>query len=130
MTKKRLRKDLPFGKLSSGDVLTKSNDGYYVELGDTLYDGGGSSSKGQNIMEDKECEMLDLIWDNSDWFEPATIDQITMKAECSKIILSFEPLDLRQAQDLAKGIRHHLLDFGNDGNYSWSEYKGFSLILK
>lgn len=128
--KKRLLKDLPFCQLTVGTVLTKANGGYHVDNGDTIYVGGGSCHRGWMGLDKSECGIVDMIWENKDWFVDAKVTAIEMKVHTDKIVLSFEALDLGQAQTFAKGIKRCLRDFGNeDGSYAWHEFKGFEISL-
>lgn len=131
MEKKRLLKDLPFGNLSIGMVLTKGNGGYYIERGYTFYSGGGSSHNGWEEMSDKETEIINLIWENDKWFQPATLEHIDIKVYPSKIEIIYQPLDLGQAQTFAQGLESCLSQYGcEDKNYAWKDFKGFSILLK
>ena len=127
--KKRLLKDLPFGNLNKRAVLTKDNGGYYIERGETIYKGGGSSHNGWNTLDDKECEIVNVIWDNEEWFVDATIKHIDIKATTNKIIIEFDAVDLGQAQLFAKGLKHTFLHFGEEENYAWNIFKGFTSTL-
>ena len=130
MDRKRLLKDLPFGKLNTGTVLTKGNGGYYVENGDTIYKEGGSSHRGWNVLENNEVKIVDLIWDNTEWLEPATLKHLDIQVSTDKIVLSFKPLDLEQAQTFAKGLQNLLHHYGEEETtYTWHEYKGFTTRL-
>lgn len=130
MTKKRLLKDLPFGNLTKGTVLTEGNGGFYVDRGETIYKEGGSSSNGGVTLEGTEIEVVQMIWENPAWFTDATVPNLAMKVSTSKIEITFAPLDLKQAQDLAKGIRNCLQNFGNEEQkYVWQEFKGFTISL-
>ena len=132
MNKKRLLKDLPFGGLTRGVVLTKGNGGYYTDLGDTIYsEGHGSSHRGQRTLDSiTEYDIVDLIWNNLEWFEDADLKAITIEASTDKIVISFLPLDLAQAQTFAKGIAW-CLDFSWPASgYTWSEFKDFKIKMK
>jgi len=124
--KKRLLKDLPFGELNKGTVLTKGNGGYYVDRGQTIYKEGGSSDNGWSVLDDKECAIIDMVWENETWFAESTIKHIDIKATTTKILIEFEPVDLGQAQLFAKGIQHSFLHYGEEKNYSWNIFKGFT----
>ncbi len=126
--KKRLLKDLPFGNLNKGTVLTKRNGGYYLECGETLYKSGGSSHNGWLTLDDKECEIVNMIWDNEEWFIEATIKHIEIKATTTKIIIEFDPVDLGQAQLFAKGLQHTFLHYGEEKG-SWNVFKDFTSSL-
>lgn len=130
MEKKRLLKDLPFGNLKVGNVLTKGNGGYYIDNGETLYKSGGSSSNDWNVLDSKEIEIIDMIWDNKDWFTDAVLKHIDIKAKTDGLLISFDSLDLGQAQTFAKGIKSCLMNYGSEEvNYSWNEFKGFTISL-
>ena len=129
MEKKRLLKDLPFN-LQKDEVLTKGNGGYYIDKGSTIYKEGGSSSNGWNVLDAQKIAIIDLIWDNKDWFVDANLKHVDIKTCRDKIIISFDPLDLEQAQTFAKGIRSCLANYGNEeGRHTWDEFKGFTGTL-
>lgn len=131
MEKKRLLKDLPITRLTAGVVVTKTNGGFLVDYGDTIYSSGGSSSNGQWVFDKPERDLMNLIWENGEWMEPAELKSITIKAETDKVVISFKPLDLAQAQTFAKGLQHTLSNhFGVIGSYTWNEFKGFEINLK
>lgn len=134
MDKKRLLKDLPFGNLTIGSVITSCNGGYMIDNGETYYDGGGSSMNRSFTCDNMQKEIIDLIWGNTEWFEPATINHIDIIAGTSQITIKFQPLDLGQSQVLANGIRHALQNYFNSENqekyYSWDKYKGFTVSIK
>lgn len=132
MEKKRLLKDLPFHHLIAGTVLTKGDGGYYEELGDCFFSPSGTGNhRGWDVLEKAEIYLLDTIWNNSEWFEAATLNHIDIKTCTDKIILSFKPLDLGQAQTFAKGLFSCLENYGNeDIAYTWQEFKGFTKGFK
>ena len=47
----------------------------------------------------------------------------------NKIEIIFDSLDLEQAQMFARGIQHCFLKYGEDKNYAWNEFKGFTTSL-
>ena len=128
--KKRLLKDLPFSGLNSGAVLTKANGGYHVDNGDTIYETGGSSSNGWKTLEGTECDIVDMIWYNDGWFEPSTVKHLNILVSRNNISIQFLPLDLRQAQILAKGIQHCIVNHLKDGSYTWNEFSGFTTTIR
>ena len=128
--KKRLLKDLPFGGLNKNTVLTKGNGGYYIERGDTIYNGGGGSHNGWTTFDGKECDIINMIWDNTDWFVEANINHLEIKATTTGIIIGFDAVDMGQAQLFAKGLQQCLLHYGEEEKYSWNIFKGFTTQLK
>ncbi|NIA30721.1 MAG: hypothetical protein GWP06_12515, partial [Actinobacteria bacterium] len=106
--KKRLLKDLPFGNLNKDIVLHKANDSYQVNGGETYYSSGGNSNNGCEVCNEKEKEIIDMIWDNSDWFEIADLKHIDIIPKTTEIIIRFEPIDIEDVESFAKGIIHIL----------------------
>lgn len=129
MNKKRLLKDLPFSNLKSGNVLTKGNGGYYQERGEMIYSSGGSSHNGWKVLQGSEIDIIDKIWEDTEWFEDADLSEIVIHVNCNEISLSFKPLDLGQAQDFAKGVASCLKNFyGKEkGSYVWHQWNGFKI---
>lgn len=132
MEKKRLLKEMPFGDLKVGSVLTSVNGGYEINNGQTFYREGGSSSNGTTCFNGAEEDIITAVWNDKKWFEDADLKHIEIKAERSKIILEFEPLDLDDAQTLARGIQSCLtLFYGEeDSNYVWKHFKGFTTKVR
>ena len=129
--KKRLLKDLPFGHLNKNSVLTKNGCGYFIDNGVVLYTQGGGADNGKTVFEKEEEDIIDMIWDNPDWFIDAEIKNIVIKAGTQSIEIIFDAVDLGQAQLFARGINHCLKShYGQDGNYSWNIFKGFTATLK
>ncbi len=131
MDKRRLLKDLPFGNMKNGTVLTKDNGGYYIDKGETIYRGGGNSDNGWGVLEKDEVRIIDLMWDNPEWCEPATIEHVDIKASRDNILISFKHLDLGQAQVFAKGIQHLLLNYWGKGQAkTWHKLKDFTVGIR
>jgi hypothetical protein len=126
--KKRLLKDLPFGELTKGDVLRKCNGGYVVEAFDTFYTSGGSSSGGVKTLDGSEINILDIIWENPEWFEDAELKHIEFKMNFNSITLKFEPLSAEDVQDLTRGIIH-ILPRLRDGPYVWGKFNGLTTSI-
>jgi hypothetical protein len=129
--KKRLLKDLPFGGLNAGIVLTKANGGYHVALGNTMYREGGESSNGWIVLSESEAAIVDMIWGNADWFVDARVNNLDFKVGKDNILVTFPSLDLEDAQVLAKGMKHCLIQFfGQEAQtYTWHKFKGFTISI-
>ncbi len=125
MIKKRLKKDLPFGNLKTGDVLTKCNGRFEIFCGEHWYSPNLSGSdNGTIVFEGVEKEILSKIWDDEEWFEDATVDVLKIKVTTSEIKFQFKSLDLEDAQTLAKGIVFCLeKHFGEEEGYVWNKFK-------
>lgn len=122
--KKRLLKDLPFADLNAGTVIYRVNSGYQISHGETFYTSGGSSHNGVTILDKKEKEIIDEIFDNPDWFVEAKLEELKIVPKRESITLKFSPMDIDDVIDLAKGIKHifpHLKDV-KDGSYVWNKY--------
>jgi len=127
--KKRLLKDLPFGELNKGAVITKGNGGYYIDFGDTYYEYGGVSSNRWEVFGKKECEIINTIWHNSEWFEDATLNHIDIQVHSNKIIFEFNHLDMGQSQLFARGVVHCLNKYYGKGSYSWNIFNNFTMTI-
>ena len=125
MEKKRLKKDLPFGNLKAGEVLTKCNKEFRILCGETWYSPNLSGSdRGIITFEKAEEEILLKIWNDEEWFEDASLDVLKIKVSTSKIEFQFKPLDLEDAQTLAKGIVFCLnKHFGEEKSYVWNKFR-------
>lgn len=126
--KKRLLKDLPFGRLSKNTVLYKVNGSYQVSGGKTYYE-NSSSDNATYICEPNEREIIDLIWENPDWFEEATLSHIDFIPTTTSITLRFNPIDIDDSEYLAKGIIH-ILKHLEDGSYVWNKFKSITTSIK
>lgn len=119
--KKRLLKDLPFGNLEEGTVLYKVNAGYQVSQGETFYSTGGSSDNGIIQLSKVEKEIIDKIFDDSEWFEEATLKKVYLIPRRNSITLRFKSMDLDDAVAIAKGLKH-IFPMLKDGSYIWNEF--------
>ena len=131
--KRRLLKDLPFDNLKVGTVVWKGSRGhggsYSVSRGETFYESGGSSSNGIKTFGAVAEKLLDIIWDNGEWFEDADINHITIEINSNNLVLSFDHIDIEDATSLAKGIAHILPHLG-DGSYTWKKFSNITARLK
>jgi len=132
MNKRRLLKDMPFDNLSKGTVVSTGLGGlygkYHIEQGNTYYKSGSSSSRGVTTFDKKVEEIIDLVWDNEEWFEDADLEEIKVIPSNTKIILEFKPIDIEEAENLAKGIMHILPHLGDD-SYVWGKFKDVKTII-
>ena len=119
--KKRLLKDLPFGDLKIGKVLDRVNGSYQITRFPTYYKEGGSSDNATSILDETEKNIIDLVWDNEDWFEPAIVDHIDFIPVDSGILLKFDSIDAIDKEDLIKGLIH-ILEHLKDGSYTWNKF--------
>jgi len=127
--KKRLLKDLPFGDLKKDTVLHKVNGGYQENRGNTYYEEGGSSSNGIYVCEKNEQEIIDLIWENPEWFQEAIINHVDFVPTTTGITMRFESMDIEDVEWLTKGVMH-ILGHLEDDNYIWNKFTGFSMSIK
>jgi len=97
MEKKRLKKDLPFGELEAGMVLTKTDDGYEIRFKGFCYP-----------LPENEASIIDKIWNDEEWFESATIDIVTVAYSYDKIEVRFPAMDGEDAHLLASKIAEYL----------------------
>ena len=130
---RRLLKDLPFENLEKGDVISRGNKGFGGEFsisgGQTFYEGGGSSDRGLQGFNDKEEDILREIWDNEEWFADADLKHIDLIPATKSITLRFEPIDIEEAEILAKGIIK-ILPHLQDGSYAWNKFKNITTQIK
>jgi len=126
---KRLLKDLPFGSLTKGKVIAKHGGVYHVDSGKRYYSEGGSSSNGESVYGETEAHILDLIWDNDEWFVPSTLKHIDFIVKNDRLILKFDSLSYQDVDTLAKGIIH-LLPSLQIGSWVWSKFKDITVALK
>jgi hypothetical protein len=121
--KKRLLKDLPFANLKAGMVISEYNSGYCIKNGETYYSTGGSSSNGITCFEESEEAIIKTIWDNPEWFTEAVLNKITLKARRDSVTLSFDSIDIEDAELLAKGIMALIPKLAEYKNYSWGKFE-------
>jgi len=95
--KKRLKKDLPFGELKAGMVLTKTDDGYEICFKGFSYP-----------LPDNETSIIDKIWNDEEWFEPAIVDVLVIKYSYDKIEIVYPTMDGEDAHLLASKIAEYL----------------------
>ena len=130
--KRRLLKDLPFEGLKKGVVLWKGGRGhggeYSISRGETYYSGGGSSSNGILTFERPVEEIINLVWDNSEWFEDADLKEVEVIASTTSITLRFKSIDKDEAEELAKGIIHIFPHIEETG-WVWSKFKDIVLRI-
>lgn len=122
---KRLLKDLPFEHLKKDSVVEYVNSGYRVNLGNTYYSTGGSSDGGCFGFDKPTEEILSLVWDNPEWFEEASLNHISFVPSRTSVILEFKPIDIGDAEDLARGIIH-ILKHLEEGSYVWGKFKNIT----
>ncbi len=133
INKRRLVKDLPFDGLSVGTVLWKGGRGhggnYSVSNIPTFYESGGSSDNGIHVFDKSVEDILDVIWDNEEWFEDADLTHIEIVPATDSITLRFKPIDKEEAVELAKGIQH-VLKHLQDGSYVWNKFKDMTTSFR
>lgn len=127
--KRRLKKDLPFGNLDKGIVLYSVNSGYQISGGETFYSTGGSSDNGTQVLDEKEKEIVDMIWDNEEWFEDSTLKHLDFIPKRDSIEIRFESMDIDDVIDFTKGLIHILPQMGNKG-WTWSKFKNLTTQIK
>ena len=124
--KRRLLKELPFENLKKGVVIWRGSRGqggnYSISNASTYYEQGGSSSNGIEVFTDTEENILDLIWDNEEWFEDADLKHINLVPVTEGVLLRFKSIDRAEKEELMKGLRH-ILPHLMDGNYVWNKFK-------
>ena len=126
---RRLLKDLPFDGLKRGDVLKQTNGGYCLTGFSTYYSTGGSSSSGTKCSDGVSTDILDTIWENTEWFEPAELKHIDIVLGKSQIALRFEPISAEKAETLARGIQH-IIKHLDDGSCIWNGMGGVTTQIK
>jgi hypothetical protein len=131
--KKRLLKHLPFSNLEPGDVIYRGGRGtggeFTISGGKTYYAGGGSSDNGIQGFNNSEEDILEKVWEDSEWFEDADLKHIDFIAKNDSITLRFKSIDIDDAEDLARGIMHILPEIEN-GNWAWNKFKGITTEMK
>jgi len=135
MEKKRLKRDLPFGKnnfTEEGTVIRFSGTTFSIDRGNAFYKDGSTSHNGAYTFNESEAKILEKIWDDPDWFEDATLSHIDIIiCENDKIILKFDELDAEDAENLAKSINHyfHSIMGKEEESYAWDKLAGFTTTL-
>jgi len=108
---KVLQKDLPFGNLKKGTVITLQDSTFTINHG-TIWHGGDiflGAHNGITMFNDSYVSLLKEIWDNENWFMPVKLSKIKYKRTNQSITLYFDsPLDLSDVETLAKGIKRTL----------------------
>lgn len=131
--KRRLLKDLPFDHCKKGVVLWKGSRGtggtYSVTGRKTFYSGGGSSDNGIWVFDRQTEEILDLIWNNDEWFEDAILSHIDFSHTNETVTLRFPSLDAEDAYNLMRGIIH-ILPHLKDKGWVWSEFPELTTEIK
>lgn len=127
--KKRLLKDLPFGGLKNGTVLYKVNSGYQISHGETFYSTGGSSDNGVMVLDQKEESIVDMIWDNPDWFVDAELKHVDFVPKNDSITIRFDSMDIDDVIDFTKGLIHILPEMEKEG-WVWSKFKNITTSIK
>ena len=132
--KRRLLKDLPFEGATKNTVIFKGGRGhggnYSVSRGETYYQTGGSSDRGLTCFTETEESILDVIWDNSEWFENADLNHIDFIPVEEGILLRFKNIDRDEKEDLIKGLIF-ILPFLQEGKtknsgYIWNKFKNIT----
>ena len=134
MEKKRLKRNLPFGKnnfTEEGTVIRLSGGIFSISYGNTFYKDGGSSYNGLYIFDESETKILEKIWVDSDWFEDATLNHVDIVIQDDKITLEFDKIDAEDAENLAKATNHYFqFIMGKEKKaYAWDELAGFTTTL-
>ncbi len=127
--KKRLLKDLPFGNLTKGTVLDEVNDSYQIESFPNYYSGLLSSENAMQVLEKSEREIVDEIWENEEWFEEASLDNIEFVNVDNGVLLRFKPISAYDKNILMKGLIH-ILEHLKDGSYTWNKFKDITCEIK
>ena len=127
--KKRLLKDLPFDSLTKGKVLYKENGTYKTSGGKTFYENGGDSSRSTMVLGESGKDIVDVIWNNEEWFENADLNHIKFIPETNSITLHFDPIDLDDVEVLTKGLIH-ILSHLKDGCYTWNKFKDITTEIR
>jgi hypothetical protein len=131
MSKKRLLKDLPFDHLKKGAVVDDvSQYHYHIHRGSTFYGNFSSSDNGVTTFSDEINEILDLVWNNPDWFEPATLEKIEITRTDGGILLKFQPISEDDKECLMQGLVSLLSDLENHPNKTWSKFKNLVPTIK
>lgn len=135
MEKKRLKRDLPFGKnnfTEKGTVIRFSGTTFSVDYGNAFYKDGGTSHNGMYTFDESEAKILEKIWVDSDWFEDATLSHIDIVIRNDKITLEFDKkIDAEDAENLAKAINHYFQSImgKEEESYAWDKLAGFTTTL-
>lgn len=127
---KRLLKDLPFDSLKAGQVLIKRNNGYEMPTIPQFYETGGESSGVTYCYTSgSEKDIIDTIWDSSEWFEEATFSHVDIIVGFNETKLRYKSLSAEKAIYLAKGIQH-ILKHLDDESYVWNGMGGVTTRIK
>ena len=108
---KILQKDLPFGNLKKGNMITFQNDVFKINSGNSWYGGDifANNRKRIAVFNSNYVSLLKEIWDDENWFIPVKLSKIKYKGNNQSISLYFDsPLDLSDIETLAKGIKRTL----------------------
>ena len=131
--KRRLLKDLPFERCTKGTVLYKGGRGtggkYTISSKETYYEGGTRSGNGLWGFDKQSEEILDLIWDNPDWFADADLKHIDFVYTTDSVTLRFAPIDAEDAHDLMRGLIHVLPQLA-EGKWVWNKFKDITTGVK
>jgi hypothetical protein len=127
--KKRLLKDLPFENLVAGTVLYRVNGSYQIDSFKRYYESGGSSSGPTNVMDKSEKEVIDVIWDNEDWFESAELKHVDIVLSMDSVTLRFKTMSADDVESFAKGIQRILPHLADD-SYTWNKFSNITTKIK
>ncbi len=110
---KVLLKDLPFGGLSNGVVVTKLNNRFIIERGHAWLDGKMKGAhNGHTIFTDVEEDVLATIFEDAEWFASVRISPVKYSRESNRIVLDFgRGMDLSDIERIAKGIQKTLVEY-------------------
>jgi len=123
--KKRLKKDLPFGEFNrtvKGTVINYDGIKYFIHKYfsyDDIY-----------VFEENATQILNTIWNDPTWFEDAKINHIDILIDNDKIILRFDSVDIKDAENLAKAIDHYFHSVLGKENNNWDKLAGFTTKIK
>lgn len=131
--KRRLLKDLPFDGCKKDTVIYQAGWGhggrYSISHKETYYSTGGSSSNGLTAFEKNEEEIIDLIWDNPEWFADADLKHIDFVYTTNSITLRFDSIDIEDAKELTRGIIHILPHLKEKG-WAWDKFGEITTEIK
>jgi len=122
-----LQKDLPFENLKAGTVISFTNNKFIVECGNTWYEGNPNSTShnGWRYFEEDANSILNLIWDNTEWFKkPLITAPIKWSRSNNRITLIFnDNMDLDVIESITKGIRTTLVNHykSHTKNMGWDD---------
>ncbi len=131
--KRRLLKDLPFDGCGKGVIIWKGGRGhggkYSISNKETYYSTGGSSSNGLTLFDKNEEEIIDLIWDNKDWFVDADLKHIDFIFTTTSVMLKFDSIDIEDSKDLTRGLIHILPELKKKG-WTWERFGDITTAIK